>query len=39
MPRGKKKLADQIIPRLREIEEGAGRGKTGLEAVKSRSSA
>ena len=39
MPRGKKEMAEQIIPRLREIEGGAGRGKTVLEAVKSRSSA
>ena len=32
MPRGKKELAEQIIPKLREVE--VGRGKTVLEAVK-----
>jgi putative transposase len=34
MPRGKKELAEQIIPKLREVEVGAGRGKTVLKAVK-----
>jgi transposase len=34
MPRGKKELAEQIIPKLREVEVEAGRGKTVLEAVK-----
>jgi len=28
MPRGKKELAEQIIPKLREVEVEAGRGKT-----------
>ena len=32
MPRGKKELAEQIIPKLREVE--VRRGKTVLEAVK-----
>ena len=32
MPRGKKELAEQTIPKLREVEE--GRGKTVLEVVK-----
>ena len=32
MPRGKKELAEQIIPKLREVE--VGRGKTVAEAVK-----
>ena len=32
MPRGKKELAEQIIPKLREVE--VGRGETVLEAVK-----
>jgi hypothetical protein len=40
MPRGKKELAEQITPELREVEVevkvgvGVGRGKTVLEAVK-----
>ena len=34
MPRGKKELAEQIIPELREVEVEVGRGKTVLEAVK-----
>ena len=34
MPRGKKDLAEQIIPKLREVEVEVGRGKTVLEAVK-----
>jgi hypothetical protein len=34
MPRGKKELAEQIIPTLREVEVEVGRGKTVLEAVK-----
>ena len=34
MPRGKKELAEQIIPKLREVEIEVGRGKTVLEAVK-----
>ena len=34
MPRGKKELAEQIIPKLREVEVEVGRGKTVLEAVK-----
>ncbi len=34
MPRGKKELAEQIIPRLREVEVEVGRGKTVAEAVK-----
>jgi hypothetical protein len=33
-PRGKKELAEQIIPKLREFEVEVGRGKTVLEAVK-----
>jgi len=28
MPRGKRKLAEQIIPKLREVEVEVGRGKT-----------
>ena len=28
MPRGKKELAEQIIPKLREVEVEVGRGKT-----------
>ena len=31
MPRRKKELAEQIIPKLREVEVEAGRGKTVLE--------
>jgi len=31
MPRGKKELAEQIIPKLREVEVEVGRGKTVLE--------
>ncbi len=34
MPRGKKELAEQIIPKLRDVEVEVGRGKTVLEAVK-----
>jgi succinate dehydrogenase/fumarate reductase-like Fe-S protein len=34
MPRGKKELAEQIKPELREVEVEVGRGKTVLEAVK-----
>ena len=34
MPRGKKELAEQIIPRLREVEVEVGRGKIDPEAVK-----
>ena len=34
MPRGKKELAEQIIPKLREVEVEVGRGKTVLDAVK-----
>ncbi len=34
MPREKKELAEQIIPKLREVEVEVGRGKTVLEAVK-----
>jgi type III secretion system FlhB-like substrate exporter len=34
MPRGKKELAEQIIPKLREVEVEVGSGKTVLEAVK-----
>ena len=34
MPRGKKELAEQIIPKLREVEVEVGRGKAVLEAVK-----
>ena len=34
MPRGKKELAEQIIPKLREVEVEVRRGKTVLEAVK-----
>jgi len=34
MPRGTKKLAEQITPELREVEVEVGRGKTVLEAVK-----
>jgi len=34
MPRGKKEMAEQIIPKLREVEVEAGRGKTVAEAVK-----
>ena len=28
MPRGKKELAEQVIPKLREVEVEVGRGKT-----------
>ena len=31
MPRGKKELAEQIIPKLREVEVEVGRGKTVIE--------
>ena len=31
---GKKELAEQIIPKLREVEVEVGRGKTVVEAVK-----
>ena len=34
MPRGKKELAEQVIPKLREVEVEVGRGKTVVEAVK-----
>ena|GEM_PF-1481161 len=34
MPGGKKELAEQITPELREVEVELGRGKTVLEAVK-----
>ena len=34
MPRGKKEQAEQIIPKLREVEVEVGRGKTVAEAVK-----
>ena len=34
MPRGKKELAEQIIPKLREVEVEVGRGKTVAEAVR-----
>ncbi len=34
MPRGKKELAEQIIPKLREVAVEVGRGKTVAEAVK-----
>ena len=34
MPRGKKELAKQITPELREVEVEVGSGKTVLEAVK-----
>ena len=33
MPRGKRELAERIIPKLREAEVELGRGKTVLEAV------
>jgi len=33
MPRGKKELAEQITPELREVEVEAGRDKTIVEAV------
>jgi hypothetical protein len=34
MPRGKRELAEQITPKLREVEVEVGRGKTVVEAVK-----
>ena len=34
MPRGKKELTQQIIPKLREVEVEVGRGKTVAESVK-----
>ena len=34
MPHGKRELAEQIFPKLREVEVEVGRGKTVLEAVK-----
>ena len=34
MPRGKRELAEQITPKLQEVEVEVGRGKTVLEAVK-----
>ncbi len=34
MPRGKKELAEQIIPKLREVEVEVGRGNTVAELVK-----
>ena len=36
MPRGKKELAEQIIPKLREVEVEVGRGKTVLSVAKNR---
>ena len=33
MPRGKKELAEQIIPKLREVELEVGRGKTVWPAL------
>jgi hypothetical protein len=33
MPGGKKELAEQIIPKRREVEVEVGRGKTVAEAV------
>jgi len=33
MPRGKKKLAEQIIPKLQEVEVEVGRGKTHRRAA------
>ena len=34
MPRGNKELAEQIIPKLGEVEVEVGSGKTVAEAVK-----
>jgi len=34
MPRGKPERAEQVIPKLREVEVELGRGKTVAEAVK-----
>ena len=34
MPRGKKELAEHIIPYAASVEVGVGRGKTVAEAVK-----
>jgi putative transposase len=34
MPRGKPEQAEQVIPKLREVEVELGRGKTVAEAVK-----
>ena len=34
MPRGKKELAEQIIPYAASVEVGVGRGKTVAEAFK-----
>jgi len=34
MPRGKKEVAEQITPELREVEVEVGKGKTVLGAVK-----
>jgi len=34
MPRGKNELAEQVIPKLREVEVEVGRGKTVAEADK-----
>ena len=34
MMRGKKELAEQIIPKLREVEVEVGRGKTVAESLK-----
>ena len=34
MPRGKKELAEQIIPKLREVEVEVGRGKPSPMVVK-----
>jgi len=33
MPRGKEEQAEQIIPKLREVEVEARRGKTVVEAI------
>jgi len=33
MPRGKEEQAEQIIPKLREVEVEVGRGKTVVEAI------
>ena len=34
MPRGKKELAEQIIPYAASVEVEVGRGKTVIEAIK-----
>jgi len=36
MPRGKKEVAEQITPELREVEGEVGRGKAVLEAAARR---